>query len=219
VTSGRFARSLLGSLALGAPFVLAAHAASAFVAPLTSATVAALLCVTTPLAAVASAGPDADAFTPDAPTDEAPLAVGEAATQSPAHGSAKTRPKSAAAGAVFVSKATVLELAKSPARPRGSFVSQTPEHPAGLRLWGVSALGIGVQDGDVLIEALGATPRSPGQVIAAIIEARAKQPRFLSGTLFRHGQRVPITVEQPYVVATAVADSSGPEENASRHAP
>jgi len=204
----RLGRSLLGSLALGAPFVLAAHAASAFVAPLTSASVAALLCVTTPLAAVAGAGSDADAFTAEAPMGEPPLAVVEAASKAPAHGIAKTKPNGAAASAVFVSKATVLELAKSAARPRGSFVSQTPEHPAGLRLWGVSALGIGVQDGDVLIEALGATPRSPGQVIAAIIEARAKQPRFLSGTLFRHGQRIPITVEQPYVGPTASADSA-----------
>jgi hypothetical protein len=57
-----------------------------------------------------------------------------------------------------------------------------------------------VQDGDILIEALGVTPRAPGQVIGAIIEARAQHARFLSGTLWRRGQTFPITVEQPYLV-------------------
>src|SRR5262249_47473236 len=98
------------------------------------------------------------------------------------------RPAAKAPGALFVSQATVLELARSSARPRGAFVAETSEHPAGLRLSGVAALGIGVQDGDILIEALGITPRSPGQVIGAIIEARAQKARVLSGTLWRQGQ-------------------------------
>ena len=38
----------------------------------------------------------------------------------------------------------------------------------------MAALGIGVQDGDILVEALGVQPRSPGQLIGAIIEARAQ---------------------------------------------
>ncbi|HYJ11429.1 MAG TPA: hypothetical protein VEX18_20545, partial [Polyangiaceae bacterium] len=59
-------------------------------------------------------------------------------------------------------------------------------------------LGIGVQDGDILTEALGITPQSPGQLIGGIIEARAKQARYLSGTLWRRGQVLRITVEQPY---------------------
>jgi hypothetical protein len=81
------------------------------------------------------------------------------------------------------------------------FVEKTAQHPAGLRLSGVGGLGIGVQDGDILIEALGVTPRSAGQIIGAVIEARAHEARFLSGTLWRSGQTLRITVEQPYVPA------------------
>jgi hypothetical protein len=206
VTPHRFARSLLGSVALGVPFVLVAQAASAFVTPLTSATVAALVRMTAPLSAAASPAPDADVFVTPGDGYAPAAVVFEAATKGP-HPGVKTKPKSAAA-ALFVSKASVLKLSQSAARPQGSFVAQTPEHPAGLRLVGVAALGIGVEDGDILIEALGITPRSPGQVIGAIIEARAKAPRFLSGTLWRRGQLIRITVEQPYVVVAAEASAS-----------
>jgi len=194
-----FARVLLGSVALAAPFLLSAHAASALVAPLTNAAVTLLVRVTAPLTAVSVTEPEAE------PEDLAPAAPAElafdAATKAAAPRNAKPKPKPAKPAALFVSEATVLKLSQSAARPRGSFVAASPQHPAGLRLSGVAALGIGVQDGDILIEALGITPRAPGQVIGAIIEARAKQARFLSGTLWRQGQTFPITVEQPYLQA------------------
>ena len=198
VAAPRFARVLVGSLLLGGPFVLAAHVASGLVAPLTSTIVAALVRVTAPVTAQPAPEPEADGLgpVPDAP----PELSFDAATKSSAQRAAKPRP-TAKPSALFVSEATVLKLAQSAARPRGSFVAQSPEHPAGLRLSGVAALGIGVQDGDILIEALGITPRAPGEIIGAIIEARAKQARFLSGTLWRSGQTVPITVEQPYLPA------------------
>jgi hypothetical protein len=195
----RFAR-VLGALLLGGPFVLVAHGVSGLVAPLTSSIVTALVRVTAPLAAPPTPAPapetDATELIADAPL-EVSLAV---ATKSLAQRAAKPRPPTKPS-ALFVSEATVLKLAQSAARPRGSFVAKSSEHPAGLRLSGVAALGIGVQDGDILIEALGITPRTPGEIIGAIIEARAKQARFLSGTLWRSGQTFPITVEQPYVPA------------------
>jgi hypothetical protein len=196
VAGPRFARVLVGSLLLGAPFVIAAQLASGLVAPLTSTIVAALVRVTAPVTVLPAPEPEADELDPVA---AAPLELSfEVATKSPAQRVAKARPP-AKPSALFVSEATVLRLAQSAARPRGSFVAQSPEHPAGLRLSGVAALGIGVQDGDILIEALGITPRAPGQIIGAIIEARAKQARFLSGTLWRQGQTFAITVEQPYL--------------------
>jgi hypothetical protein len=192
----RFARVLAGTLLLGMPFIVAAHVASGLVAPLTSAVVTTLVSVTAPLGATAAPQLGAD---PTEPVAAAPLDISfEVATKAPAHRAAKPRPP-AKPNALFVSEATVIKLAQSAARPRGSFVAQSPEHPAGLRLSGVAALGIGVQDGDILIEALGIPPRSPGEIIGAIIEARAKQARFLSGTLWRSGQTFPITVEQPYL--------------------
>ena len=205
VTAPRFARVLLGSVLLGAPFVLAAHATAALVAPFTKATVGALVRVTAPLNAVALAEPESD-LEPElvAPVEPAFRADTTAPKRQTPRLQSKAKP-----AALFVSQATVLKLAQSAARPHGSFVAQTAEHPAGLRLTGVAALGIGVQDGDILIEALGITPHAPGQIIGAIIEARAKQARFLSGTLWRHGQTFPITVEQPYL-DSAIRTSAAP---------
>jgi hypothetical protein len=196
VSLRRVVSALLGSLALGVPFVVAAHNASSLVTPLATTAVAGLLRATALLqpAAAATPEPDADEV---APIEPAALTF-DVATKPAARRSFKAPQKP---GAVFVSEASVLKLAKTAARPQGAFVAQTAQHPAGLRLSGVAALGIGVQDGDILIEALGATPRSPGQVIGAILEARAKQARFLSGTLWRNGQTFRITVEQPYVDA------------------
>jgi hypothetical protein len=205
VTSQRFVRTLLASVVLGAPFVLAAHAASAFVTPLTNTTVAALLQVTFPLSAAANAGLDSDAETE---TDEPAVVVIDAATKAPAKHVGKA-PRKVQSSALFVSEATVLKLAQSAARPRGSFVAQTPQHPAGLRLSGVAALGIGLQEGDILIEALGIAPRAPGEIIGAILAARAKQARYLSGTLWRQGQTLRITVEQPYLDFTSAARAPG----------
>ena len=187
----------LASVVLCAPFVLVARAASALVVPLTDGAVTALVRIAAPLSAASCAAPDTEAS--DAAVDEPSELVFEAATKSPARASkAQPKPKPAA---LFVPEATVLRLAQSAARPRGSFVAQTPQHPAGLRLSGVAALGIGLQDGDILIEALGIAPRAPGEIIGAIIEARARQARFLSGTLWRQGQTFRITVEQPYLSA------------------
>jgi hypothetical protein len=188
---------LVASLALGAPFLLAANAAAGLVVPFTHSAVTALLRVTAPFTASAPE-PEAE------PSDVAPAAPAElsfeVASKSPGQRAVKPQAK-AKPTALFVSEATVLRLAQSSARPHGSFVAKSSEHPAGLRLSGVAALGIGVQDGDILVEALGITPRAPGEIIGAIIEARAKQARLLSGTLWRQGQTFPITVEQPYLPA------------------
>jgi hypothetical protein len=214
-----FARALLASLVLAAPFALVAHAASGLVPSLTSRAVTALVRATAVLRPVAaSEEPAADeAVEPSAPG----VPSFEAVTKPLGHRAPKALLKAQPA-ALFVSKGTVLELARSAARPRGSFVAQTLQHPAGLRLFGVAALGIGLQDGDILIEALGITPRSPGEIIGAIIEARAKQARLLSGTLWRQGQTFHITVEQPYIspVRTSAAPSpADPSDRAAGFAP
>jgi hypothetical protein len=195
VSPPRLVRALLGSLALGAPFALVAHAGSGLVAPITHAAVSALLCIATPLSATNSRP---TAVAEDVIVQES--ATIEAASKAPIHRGAKPGVK-AKPTALFVSEATVLRLAQSSARPHGSFVPASPLHPAGLRLSGVAALGIGLQDGDVLIEALGITPHAPAEIIGAIIEARAKQARLLSGTIWRQGQTFRITVEQPYLPA------------------
>jgi len=177
------------------------------VTALTSTTVAALLRVTAPLSAAANAGLAGEDLA-KSDIDEPVAVVFDATTTAPTKRGFKAASK-AKPSALFVSEATVLKLAQSSARPRGSFVAQTPQHPAGLRLSGVAALGIGLQEGDILIEALGIAPRAPGEIIGAILAARAKQARYLSGTLWRQGQTFRITVEQPYIDLTSAAQAPG----------
>jgi hypothetical protein len=188
---------LLLAAALGAPFVLVARAGQSSLAPLSEAAVAALLRVTAGLAvAAASPAPEVDldldlGLELEAPTQVALQHNGKASGRAP-----KLVPKPPPA--LFVSRATVLKLAQSAARPRGSFVGGTPQHPAGLRLSGVAGLGIGLQDGDILIEAMGIAPRASAEIVGAVVEARARRAEALSGTLWRRGQTFRITVQQPY---------------------
>ncbi len=197
------ARSRLvgASLALlGAVATLTAVTAgqAALVAPLADAGVAVLLRLSAPLA---------QAAVPAAVEDDVPPVEVQAADE-PAVTATKGEPRRGARlapnkpSAIFLSAARVLELAKGQARPSGRFVAATQGQPGGLLLTGVAPLGIGLQDGDVLIAALGSASTSPGQVIGAIIEARAQRAAYLSGTIWRRGQTFRITVEQPYLAAT-----------------
>lgn len=184
----------LSILLLCAPFLLVLKAQAVLADVAARSAVASLLLVTSPLAAEKAPAP--------APEVEPSLE----ATSSPdtAAGAGKARPRASrgrsatAPGAVFVSAANVLRLSKSGAQPTGTFVPKTADHPAGIRLVGVSALGIGVQDGDILVDALGIPARARGEIIGAIIEARARRAPSLSGTLWRAGHSFTITVEQPY---------------------
>jgi hypothetical protein len=190
----RFALALTLAAALGAPFVVVVRAGHAALAPLTEITVAALLRLTAPLAVPV-------ALPPPASGAEVEVAVGEptqlAVQRSPKSVRARKAPTKAPS-ALFVSRAKVLALAQSAARPRGSFVAKTALHPAGLQLSGVAALGIGLQDGDILIEAMGIAPRASGEIVGAVVEARARRAEALSGTIWRRGQTFRITVQQPY---------------------
>jgi hypothetical protein len=194
--------SLLVLAALAAPFGAAAHGMATLVGPLSKTTADLLLALVAPLAAPEPA-PPVDAVRDGEPAPLAPELLPVAGPVGSARrGSARPAPRAKPA-ALFVSQATVLKLAESAARPQGAFVPRTAEHPAGLRLAGVGALGIGVQDGDILVEALGVAPRSPGDIIGAVLQARAQNARFLSGTLWRRGDTFRITVEQPYLPAPA----------------
>lgn len=183
---------------LAAPFVAVAYGAAALVAPVSHGAASVLLGLVQPLAASARDGAPSPTPELEPAKAEPRLLPVVGAGKAPRRGGAKAAPL-AKPTSLFVSQQTVLKLAESAARPQGAFVQQTAEHPAGLRLSGVGALGIGVQDGDILIEALGIPPRAAGEIIGAVIEARAKNVRLLSGTLWRRGDTFRITVEQPYL--------------------
>lgn len=107
------------------------------------------------------------------------------------------KPKAALPG-IRVSKAVVLGLADRRLKPSGKPVPAQGNRPAGIALFGVSALGLGVLDGDVLTEVEGRPARAPGQVIEAIVSARGRRADTISGVLYRGQERFVLVVEQPY---------------------
>lgn len=188
----------LSAVLLVAPFVGVMKVQAALAESAAKHAVTSLLGLTAPLAAPPSPEPSEPELS--APNE---LAAAEApALAAKAKGGSK-RPASSAAiakpQAVFVSAQSVLRLSRSAAQLSGSFVPRSQQHPAGIRLTGVAALGIGVQDGDILVDAMGIPARARGEIIGAIIEARARRVKALSGTLWRAGQTFTITVEQPYL--------------------
>jgi hypothetical protein len=99
---------------------------------------------------------------------------------------------------IRISAAQVLALAQRRAMPQALPVKANAYHPAGLLLRGVSALGVGVQDGDVLTEAAGQKATSVATVVGIVLAARARQSPEISGRFYRAGVPFLVTVEQPY---------------------
>jgi hypothetical protein len=99
---------------------------------------------------------------------------------------------------IRISAAQVLALAERRAMPQAVPVKANAYHPAGLLLRGVSALGVGVQDGDVLTEAAGQKATTVPTVIGIVLAARARQSPEISGRFYRAGVPFLVTVEQPY---------------------
>lgn len=104
--------------------------------------------------------------------------------------------------AIRISSAQVLSLASHRAVPDAAPIGANADHPAGLLLRGVSGLGIGMQDGDVLTEAAGQRASSVAAVVGVVLAARARHSAEISGRFFRAGVPYVITVEQPYPPGT-----------------
>jgi hypothetical protein len=99
---------------------------------------------------------------------------------------------------VRVSQAVVLRLAQTATRPSGKPVAASGGRPAGIQVFGVSALGIGVRDGDVLTHVSGVPVTNAGQVVMMVILARGARAREMTGRLWRGKRSYTLVVEQPY---------------------
>jgi hypothetical protein len=132
--------------------------------------------------------------------DLAPETRGLRAVSTPQKGAhaAKRGSKANASHAIRISSAQVLSLAARRAMPDAAPVRASAEHPAGLQLRGVSALGIGLQDGDVLTEAAGQRASSVAAVVGVVLAARSRHSPEISGRFFRAGVPYVVVVEQPY---------------------
>lgn len=129
----------------------------------------------------------------------------DAAPELPKRAHARHRRRVYIARGVHVSAPVVLRLADSGARPRGVYVPSDGVRPAGMRLSGVSRLGLGVRDGDVLTRVAGAPARSAGDVIGAVVAARGRLARAVSGVFWRGHVPYRLVVDQPYVAQRRVA--------------
>ena len=109
------------------------------------------------------------------------------------------RARAAPRSGIRISTAQVLALAARRAMPSAVFVKANAQRPAGLLLSGVSALGVGMQDGDVLTEAGGQKVSSVATVVGIVLAARARQASEISGRFYRGGVLFSLTVEQPYL--------------------
>jgi len=99
---------------------------------------------------------------------------------------------------IFISSAQILALAARRAMPSAVYVKANAQRPGGLLLSGVSALGVGLQDGDVLTEAAGQKASSVAAVVGLVLAARARQAAQISGRFYRGNVPFSLTVEQPY---------------------
>jgi hypothetical protein len=114
------------------------------------------------------------------------------------HGSKRHGKSVQAPRAVFVSAPVVLRLANRGARPHGVPVAASGKRPAGLLLVGVGALGVGLRDGDVLTQVAGQPALNVASVIGAVLSARGRGARTISGRFWRDGEEWSLVVEQPY---------------------
>ncbi len=92
----------------------------------------------------------------------------------------------------------MLRLVNSGVIPEGRPVPRTAQRPGGIRLSGVQALGIGLEEGDVLTEVEGRSVAEEAQVIATVVSALARRAPTISGAFFRRGERWSLIVEIPY---------------------
>lgn len=99
---------------------------------------------------------------------------------------------------IWVRAHTVLALAERGAQPGAVFVPARGPRPAGLALHGVSGLGLGLRDGDVLTEVSGRRVSAVGDVVALVIAARGRGASLVVGRVWRGFEPFQLAVEQPY---------------------
>jgi hypothetical protein len=186
------------ALALTLPFAATALAGRSIVTRLAGLSAAPLYRAAGRLA---DALPEPRVVVPLPPTPEAAAIAaieGDDATVAPATSAEAPQPTITQSG-IGVSRARVMAAVKAGIRPSGSGVSATSWRPAGLAVHGISAVGVGLRDGDVLTKVGGTAATSPGAVISAVRAAlRRKQPAIV-GEVWRGHHRFLVSVELPRV--------------------
>jgi len=134
-----------------------------------------------------------------------PRDLGDGAFSSPANRSNANAKKRARSRAVVkpghglrVSAGTVLRLARAAVIPVGHSVPARGARPPGIEVTGVTALGIGVRDGDVLTEVAGVPVTDATEVVAIVLALRQRHDGAISAVFYRDKEPWALTVEMPY---------------------
>jgi len=112
----------------------------------------------------------------------------------------RAAPKLPKAVGVLVRRKRVIAAANAGIRPSGAPVAATSYRPAGMALIGVSGLGVGLRDGDILTRAGGTPARSDGAVVMAVTAALRRKAPAITAEVWRGIQRIIVTVELPKLV-------------------
>lgn len=143
---------------------------------------------------------------PAAPANADPTAAKSTAktTQVAKRSDEPPSPKAPQAVGVLIRRARVLAAANAGIRPSGVPVPSTSYRPAGLALIGVSAIGVGLRDGDVLTRAGGTAARSDGAIVAAVTVALRRGAPAITADVWRGPRRLIVTVQLPKLVEKKV---------------
>jgi hypothetical protein len=198
VGSSRFASPLVIALALLAPVLAVPVLSRAYADRLADGITLDLLATLAPVGDAYSALSDEQPRDEEAILSETPSLQAAVHQEQNEHRAAAHIYRAPVVHGIRISAAQVLALAERRAMPQAVPVKANAYHPAGLLLRGVSALGVGVQDGDVLTEAAGQKAASVATVIGIVLAARARQSPEISGRFYRAGVQFLVTVEQPY---------------------
>jgi hypothetical protein len=123
----------------------------------------------------------------------------------------KQRSRRHDAKVIHIDAATVLRLAQLGGVPTGRFVEKTSARPSGLRVAGVGGYGVGLADGDVLVEVNGLPVASRGEVVTAVIGARARREPRMQARLYRGREAIGLIVEMPYLDGVSHPRDRAPE--------
>src|SRR5690606_35067470 len=113
-------------------------------------------------------------------------------------------------------RARVLGWANGQLVPQGRSAQASFGMPAGIELFQVGALGVGLRDRDRLIAVDGVPVTSHGEVVAAVLGARGREREVSVATLVRNTESGPVQfqviVEQPYLSVEELEEMAAPRD-------
>lgn len=112
-------------------------------------------------------------------------------------------------------RARVLAWANGQLVPQGRAAQASFGMPAGIELFQVGALGVGVMDRDRLIAVDGGAVTTRGEVVAAVLGARGREQEAIVATLVRNTESGPlkfqVIIEQPYLTEEEIHEMLAPK--------